>query len=121
MSNNWIKNLKVGEQFFTKTNFNGYTFYTVAKITKTQIVTKPKYCHQTKGEQFNIETGIKIGAGNWVSVWMEQITPEVLKEVGRKKRIYYLNEFDFSKLSDDDLWEIYKKIISKEGENNVSS
>lgn len=114
MDNSWIKKLKPGDQFYS--NKFGYTFYTVAKITKTQIVTKPKYEHLKEGDRFNIETGRKIGSGTWDSVWMEQITPEVLKEVGRKKRVHFLNEFDFSKLSDKDLWDIYKLVTSKIGE-----
>lgn len=115
MCDNWIKNLKLGDQFYTK-NFSGYTFYTVAKITKTQIITKPKYVHQKEGKRFNIKTGQMIGGGTWNSVWMKEITPELLKEVGRKKRVYFLNEFDFEKLSDSDLWEIYSKITQSIGE-----
>lgn len=107
MNNEWLQNLKAGDEVIQKDNYNR-TVLTVSRTTKTQIiVTNSHGCD----DRFNKSDGYLRGDRSWSYHYLVEATPELLLEVRNENRVATLGEYlsgvHWAKVSLDDLEKIH--------------
>lgn len=115
----WLQNLKAGDEVAVASSGMGgrvYTFHKVAKITPTQVVVliNPQTNAVTR---FRRDGGDEVGAEVWHRSSIEEATPElkarITAENRRKNIIYKLSKFNWRDLTDEELVRIYDVVREK--------
>jgi len=106
-SEEWIKNLKVGDKVVVATGSYGRRITTVTKIT-------PKgFINIESGQQFT-QDGHQRGGDTWHRAYLSELTDAVRLEFKKNSLVQKCKEINFEKLSIEQLEQIL--LISKEGE-----
>jgi hypothetical protein len=108
----WLKNLKVGDKFYTEGRY-GYSVHTVLRFTPKEIVTTPPNNSAIEGLRFNRETGWVMGTDSWNSIQAKELTQEIIEKLKWQFYSRKLNDFDFKQLNYKILLEIYKIVFNK--------
>ena len=115
----WLKTLKVGDKFYTHGRLSGYYIYTIKKLTKTEIVTEPFNKYSMEGSRFNRETGRRLGASSWDVDYATNLTPEIVVEINRERRLNYISKYSkWSELSNEEINIISNILKNKEKNKN---
>lgn len=100
-NNDWIKELKIGDKVCLDRDSIGI----VAKITKTMIIL-------TNAMRFNINSGFSTGNNLYGSHYIEQLTPEKISAINKKRIIKFVVNFKYDSLTDEQKLQVYELLKS---------
>lgn len=106
----WLKNLKPGDEVYYESNYNK-GILKVKRLTKTEVIMFNK--EGGEGNRYSLQTEKPVGASVWSTEMIYPLTEERIKELDTTFYIRKLIKFDWSKLSNEELHEIYLKIKGK--------
>lgn len=103
MADEWLDNLKAGDEVITCSGYYGKSVSKVQRTTATQIVTE-------KGGKYWKKNGKRVGDTDWNISYITEPTQEIRNEIRKAALCDKLSRVVWQKLSVDILAEIFDKV-----------
>lgn len=95
MVNEWLANLKAGDEVAIDSGFNGYELLKVDRLTSTQILCGTR--------RFRRDSGRMVGGSGYSVPYLKEVTPSVRERIERNRILTKLHYMKWDKLDTNQL------------------